>query len=128
MRKLRLTIGKTVLEAELLETTTAAALFAAAPFESRASTWGGEVYFTAPIHVEREEGARDVVEAGELAFRVEGEAVIVGFGPTPNSTGEEIRLAMPANVWGRTGGDVRQLRKVEAGDLIRVEAVPGESA
>jgi hypothetical protein len=116
-----MTIGKVTIEAELYDTPTAEALFAAAPFESRATTWGGEVYFTVPVRAEREAGARDVVEPGELAFRVEGEAVVIGYGPTPNSTGEEIRLAMPANVWGRTGDDVTQLQKVEAGELIRIE-------
>lgn len=124
MRKLRITLGKVVIEAELFETPTADALFASAPFETRAVRWGDEVYFTAPIRVEREAAAREVVEAGELAFRVEGEAVIIGYGPTPNSDGEEIRLAMPANVWGRTRDDVHKLRKVEPGELIKVEAAP----
>lgn len=121
MRKLRLIIGKVTIDAELFDTPTADALFAAAPFESRATTWGEEVYFTVPVRSEREADARDVMQPGELAFRVEGEAVVIGYGPTPNSEGEEIRLAMPANVWGRTGDDVRQLSKVEAGELIRVE-------
>lgn len=123
MRKLRLTVGKVVIEAEMFDTPTANALYAAAPFETRAAHWGEEVYFTVPLGVEREGDARDVVQPGELAFRVEGEAVVIGYGPTPNSEGEEIRLAMPANVWGRTNDDVRQLRKVEAGDLIKVEAL-----
>jgi len=118
---LRLTVGKVVLEAELFDTPTADALFRAAPFESRVAHWGEEVYFTVPVRAERETDARAVVQAGELAFRVEGEAVVIGYGPTPNSEGEEIRLAMPANVWGMTRDDVRQLRKVEPGDLIRVE-------
>lgn len=127
MRKLKLTIGKVVIHAELFETPTANALFAAAPFEARATHWGEEVYFTVPsLHTEREADAREVVQPGELAFRVEGEAVVIGYGPTPNSEGEEIRLAMPANVWGRTDDDVRQLAKVEAGELIRVE--PQDSA
>ncbi|MGE5516668.1 MAG: cyclophilin-like fold protein [Bacteroidota bacterium] len=123
MRKLRFTVGKVVIEADLFDTPTADALFAAAPFESRVTHWGGEVYFTVPVRTEREGDARDVVEPGELAFRVEGEAVVIAYGPTPNSEGEEIRLAMPANVWGRTNDDVTQLGKVEAGDLIRVEAL-----
>ncbi|NFV79094.1 cyclophilin-like fold protein [Magnetospirillum aberrantis] len=123
MRKLRLVIGKLEIEAELLETPTADALYAAAPFEARAAHWGEEVYFTVPLGVEREAGARDVVQPGELAFRVEGEAVVIGYGPTPNSEDTEIRLAMPANVWGVTKTDVRQLRKVEAGDLIRVDVL-----
>ncbi|MBX9634905.1 MAG: hypothetical protein K2X44_07975 [Magnetospirillum sp.] len=121
MRKIRMTIGKVTIDAELFETPTAAAIYDAAPFESRATTWGEEVYFTAPVKVEREADAREVMQPGELAFRVEGEAVVIGFGPTPNSEGDEIRLAMPANVWGRTDDDVRQLGRVEAGELIRVE-------
>lgn len=121
MRKLRLTVGKVVIEAELFDTPTADALYAAAPFESRAAHWGEEVYFTIPLGVGREADAREVMQPGELAFRVEGEAVVIGYGPTPNSEGEEIRLAMPANVWGQTRDDVRQLGKVEAGDLIKVE-------
>lgn len=123
MRKLKLTVGKVAIEAELFDTPTADALYAAAPFETRAAHWGEELYFTMPLGVEREADARDVVQLGELAFRVEGEAVIIGYGPTPNSEGEEIRLAMPANVWGRTKDDVRLLGKVEPGDLIRVEAL-----
>lgn len=123
MRKLRLTFGKLAIIAELRDTPTANALYAAAPFESRAVNWGEEVYFTIPLGVEREADAREIMQPGDLAFRVEGEAVVIGYGPTPNSEGEEIRLAMPANVWGFTTDDVRQLRKVEAGDLIRVEVV-----
>lgn len=121
MRKLKLTIGKVEIEAELFDTPTADALFAAAPFEARAVHWGEELYFTVPLRLEREEGARAVVAPGELAFRVEGEAVVIGYGPTPNSEDREIRLAMPSNVWGVTGADVRQLRRVEPGELIRVE-------
>lgn len=123
MRKLRLSIGKVVIDAELFDTPTADAIYAAAPFESRATTWDGEIYFTVPLGVEREADARDVVEPGELAFRVEGEAVVIGFGATPVSEGDEIRLAVPANVFGRTGADVRKLADTEAGDLIKVEAL-----
>lgn len=123
MRKLKLVIGKVAIEAQLADSPTADALFAAAPFESRINTWGGEIYFTAPVRVEREADAREVIKPGELAFRVEGEAVIVAFGPTPMSHGDEIRLAKPANIWAQTSDDVQQLAKVEAGELIRVEPV-----
>jgi len=123
MRKLKLTVGEVTLHAELFETPTAEAIYAAAPFESRATTWGDEVYFVAPVRAELEEDARDIVEAGELAFRIEGEAIVIGFGPTPASEGDEIRLAAPANIWGRAVEDVRKLRAVEPGQSVRVEAV-----
>jgi uncharacterized protein len=121
MRKLKLTLGSVVLEAELLDTPTAAALFGAAPFTSRASTWGDEVYFATPVEVAPEPGAKDVMQPGELAYWPPGHAIAIGFGRTPASRGDEIRLASPCNVWGRALGDVKQLKAVRAGTTIAVE-------
>ena len=121
MAKLRLTIGTVELDAALFDTPTAAALYAKAPFFSSAQTWGEEVYFSTPVQAAKEAGARDVVEPGELAFWVEGDSVAIGFGRTPISQGDEIRLAARTNVWGRVTGDVRRLAAVSAGDPVRVE-------
>ncbi|KIL98991.1 hypothetical protein CCC_02441 [Paramagnetospirillum magnetotacticum MS-1] len=126
MRKLKISIGHHVLNIDLYDTATADAVLAAVPFEARAATWQGEVYFQAPIHADREDTAREVVEAGELAFRHEGEAVVIAYGPTPCSEGDEIRLAVPANIFGRTGDSLAFLSGVEAGALVRIEAA-GES-
>lgn len=123
MRRLKIIVGHHAFEVGLYQTPTADAILAAAPFEARATIWPGEVYFQAPIHADREDAARDVVEPGELAFRVEGEVIVMGYGPTPCSEGDEIRLASQANVWGRTDGDLAGLAEVEAGQLVRVEVV-----
>jgi hypothetical protein len=120
-RKLKMTIGAVKLEAELFDTPTANALYAALPFTSTASTWGDEVYFSTPVHVSREADAKDVVEAGELAFWVEGDSIAIGFGPTPISRGREIRLAARTNIWGRALEPLTPLRKVRDGDPIKVE-------
>lgn len=120
-RKLRMTIGKVTLTAELFDTPTAAALYAKAPFTSRAQTWGEEVYFSTPVSVKREEDARAVVEPGELAFWVEGDSIAIGFGRTPVSRGNEIRLATSTNIWGKALEDVRLLKSIKGGDLIKVE-------
>jgi hypothetical protein len=123
MRKLKITIGRVVLNVDLYDTPTADAILAAVPFEARATIWQGEVYFQAPVRADRESDARDVVEKGELAFRHEGEAIVIGYGPTPCSQGDEIRLALPENIWGRTADDLSGLAEVEAGQLVKVEAV-----
>ena len=121
MRKLKMTIGGIEITAELFDTPTADAIYQNLPFSSTARTWGEEVYFDTPVTSENEADARDVVEAGELAFWLAGNAIAIGFGPTPVSQGEEIRLASPCNVWGRAVEDVRGLMVIKDGDPITVE-------
>jgi hypothetical protein len=123
MRQLKMTIGSVVLEAELLDTPTAKAIWNALPFTSKANTWGEEVYFSTPVHVKREADARDVVQPGELAFWIEGDSIAIGFGRTPISQGNEIRLAAKTNIWGKAKGDVKQLKSVKSGAAIKVEKI-----
>ncbi len=121
MRKLRMIIGGIEITAELLATPTAEAIYDKLPFSSTARTWGEEVYFDTPVRAENEADARAVVEAGELAFWLAGNAIAIGFGPTPVSEGDEIRLASPCNIWGRAVEDVRRLAAVKDGESITVE-------
>jgi uncharacterized protein len=120
MRTLKIAMGSVVLEVELLDTPTAAALYAAAPFSGSANTWGDEVYFSTPVSQGEESGARAVMQPGELAFWPPGNAIAIGYGRTPASKGDEIRLASPCNVWGKARGDVKQLKAVRAGTKIDV--------
>lgn len=72
---------------------------------------------------ELEDDAKDVVEAGELAFWDEGSCIAIGFGKTPASQGDEIRLATKANIWAHAITDVTLLKKAKAGDFIFIEAI-----
>ena len=121
MTKLVIKVGPISLVAELLDTPTAKEILEHVPFTSSANTWGDEVYFDTPIVTSKEADARDIVEAGELAFWVEGSCIAIGFGPTPISQGDEIRLAAKTNIWGKSLTDVRLLAKVKDGDPVSVE-------
>lgn len=120
-KAIQITVGDVTLEADLLDTPTARAVAKAVPFESTARTWGEEVYFDAPVRAALEAEARDVVNPGEIAFWVEGRCIAIGFGRTPISRGEEIRLAAPCNVFALARGDVRSLAAARAGQAVRVE-------
>ena len=122
MRRIRIAIGSVEVRARLLDTPTADAVWAALPFSSRARTWGEEVYFSAPVAADREADARDVVEAGEIAFWVEGNSIAIGYGRTPVSRGDEIRLAAPVNIWAKAETNVRELAVVGPGDNIEAVA------
>jgi hypothetical protein len=109
------------LTATLDDTPTAQALAKALPRVSTARTWGEEVYFDTGLSVSRETGAREVVEPGTVAFWTDGDALVLPYGPTPISQGDECRLASPCNVLGRLDGDPGLLATVRDGDPVRVE-------
>lgn len=123
MNNLRIKVNSVVLDIELLDTPTAKMIFNQAPFESSARTWGDEVYFSTPVSVDKEPDARDIVEPGELAFWVEGQCIAIGFGPTPISNGDEIRLAAATNIWAITLDDVTELKQVKDSDPVFVEKI-----
>lgn len=123
MRTIRIRVGSVEVKAELLDTPTADAIWQALPFFSEANTWGDEIYFAASVDAAREAGAKDVVEAGEIAYWVEGGSIAIGFGPTPLSDADEIRLAAPTNIWARAIDDVCALKAARGGDAVSVERV-----
>ena len=123
MNNILITIGPVKIEVELLNTPTADAIIQSLPFASKAQTWGDEVYFETPVQTILETDAKDVIEAGELAFWVEGSCIAIGFGPTPISEGNEIRLAARSNIWGKALNDITQLKTVKKDDFIFIEKI-----
>jgi hypothetical protein len=119
--KLRIEAGKVVLTIELEDTPTAKAILDAAPFESRAQTWGEEVYFTTPVSAKLEPDAKQIVEPGTVCFWTEGDALALPYGRTPVSSDERPKLASRCNVLGKVVGDARALSRVKSGDPVKVD-------
>jgi hypothetical protein len=120
MREILIQAGKVAIRARLLETPTAERIWAALPIRAEAQMWGREVYFQAPVSSDCEPEARDVVKAGEIAFWPEGDAIAIGFGPTPMSKKGEIRMASPCNIWAMALDDVSSLKSVHAGENVTI--------
>lgn len=118
---LRLKAGQLVVLVELLDTPTARALLAAAPFQARAQTWGEEVYFTTPVSAKLEPDACQVVAPGTVCFWTEGNALALPYGRTPISTDARPKLANACNVVGKVIGDPKMLSGIEAGMPVKVE-------
>ena len=123
MSRIRFDFAGLALEAELLDTPTAKAIAAALPLTASVMTWGDEVYFDVGVDVMREADARAVVTAGEIAYWPDGKVIAIGFGRTPLSRGDEIRLASPVNIWAKALSDVKALKAVRAGTKVTVSAV-----
>tara|TARA_Y100001934_G_C12303275_1_gene751115 strand:- start:791 stop:1180 length:390 start_codon:yes stop_codon:yes gene_type:complete len=118
-----ISVDEVIIRVQALDTLTAKSVMAACPIKSNASIWGEEVYFSTPVSVPREVSSKSIVEKGEIAYWPEGEAIAIGFGPTPISREGEIRLASPCNIWGYALDDVGALTAVENGARVVVQLI-----
>jgi uncharacterized protein len=119
-RIVTISAGPVTVDAELLQTPTADALWNALPLAGGACIWGEEVYFAVPVQVALEKDAAEVVNAGDLGYWPGGAAFCMFFGPTPVSRPGEIRPASAVNVFGRLTGDPSVLSLVRAGSRVTV--------
>ena len=70
-------------------------------FKAQINTWGEEIYFeTTNLGIKPDKNARDIVTFGEVAYWCEGYSIAIGFGKTPVSIGNEIKLVSKVNVFG----------------------------
>ena len=120
-KKILITAGKVEMEASLSENHSASLLWAALPITGRANTWGEEIYFAIPLEAEPEQGAREEMEVGEIAYWPPGKAFCIFFGPTPASSGEVPRAASAVNPLGRVDGDAKRFIEVQNGEEVRLE-------
>ena len=120
-KRIKICIGDSVVQGEVHESPTASLIWEALPIEGRGNRWGEEIYFAIPVKAELDETARAVVERGDLGYWPQGHALCIFFGPTPVSRGDEIRPASPVNIVGNIKGDLRVLKEVAEGTIVRLD-------
>jgi len=99
---MKLLVNNKTIYISLLDTKTAHIISKSEEFRSSISTWGDEIYFKTPIKdIKLEENARDTMDFGEIAYWVEGNSIAIGFGITPASINDEIRLVSKVNIWAK---------------------------
>jgi hypothetical protein len=93
-------------------------------FKVQINTWGEEIYFeTKNLGIKPDKNARDIVTFGEVAYWCEGHSIAIGFGKTPVSIGNEIRLVSKVNVFGTfsTSSKVlNNLKKLNNNDKVSI--------
>ena len=124
-KRIRIKAGSVEALAELNDTKVAQAIWDNLPIKGRANTWGDEIYFGIPVHLD-EENAQEVVDMGDLGYWPPGHGFCIFFGPTPVSRGNEIRPASPVNVFGKVEGDATVFTRVPNGAAVVLEQVTEE--
>ncbi len=120
MKKITITAGAVMMQAELNDSPTAQQIWHSLPIAGQANIWGDEIYFEIPVTVAQAPDARADVEVGALAYWPVGHAFCIFFGPTPVSRDERPRAYSPVNIFGRVLGDATEFRAVQNGTPVEV--------
>ena len=123
MRKVILKCKGKELVFELRDTLTADIIYNSLPLKSKIQKWGEEIYFDTGLSIELEKNAKSVVNIGEIAFWNSGSAVAIGYGKTPISKGNEIRLISPCNIWADCKFDKSYIENIKENETVILEKV-----
>ena len=119
-KKCKICIKNHEILVDLKNTITAELIWKSLPISSDVHLWGEEVYFYTNLSSLLEVDAKDVISFGEIAYWPSGKAIAIGYGKTPISQSNEIRLADRCNIWGETKYDLKKLKDVEPGEKIEI--------
>ena len=123
MRKVILKCKEIKLVLELRETLTADIIYRALPLKSKVQKWGDEIYFETGLSIDLEFDAKSIINIGEIAFWNSGSAIAIGYGKTPISKGNEIRLISPCNVWADCKFEKSDIENIKENDTIVLEKI-----
>ena len=114
------------IKCKTLDNKTSQKLIKLMPIKSEIATWGNEIYFDAPNNdIAVENDAKEVFNLGEIAFWNQGSAIAIGFGKTPVSKKDEIRLISKANHWANAYNpeDLKKLKAFKDGEPIKLSII-----
>ena len=123
MKKCKITIDKIIFEVVLFNSLTANKIWNSLPISSNIKTWGKEIYFYTDVVANKESNSKSIIEFGEIAYWPTGKVIAIGFGKTPISKKDEIRLADDCNIWGETKFDLKKLENIAEGQPIKIEKI-----
>ena len=120
-KKCKICIKNYEIIVNLNDTETAEKIWDSLPINSKVNVWGEEIYFYVSVSADLANDAKEVINLGEIVYWSAGKAIAIGFGKTPISQGNEIRLADKCNVWGKTNFDLKKLVNINSGCDVLVE-------
>lgn len=106
--------GSITFHAQLHNTPTAHAIYAALPFSGTVQRWGQEAYFAIPVYCDLEPDASDTVGIGELAYWPSGQCFCMFWGQTP------IRAV---SIFGKITTDIHLLESIQQNDRVEVAKI-----
>ena len=121
MNMLSVRINQQQVRLVLRSNQTARAIADIVPFSATVRRWGQALMFDCPLPViPAADQPQTELAPGDVAFWSDGSSIILGFGPTPISTGREVRLAHPSTVWADALDDLIAFADVETGSKVEI--------
>tara|TARA_Y100000591_G_C21319065_1_gene444647 strand:+ start:126 stop:509 length:384 start_codon:yes stop_codon:yes gene_type:complete len=121
--KIKIKILDLIIKCSVKDNQTGKKIYSMLPIKGKINTWGKEIYFDIPSNgITPEKDAKEVFNLGELAFWNQGNAIAIGFGPTPVSVKDEIRLVSSANHWANANNpeELKKLEQFKDGEIIQI--------
>ena len=110
LKKCKITIHDISIIVNMKKTLTSIKIWETLPYTSINKKWGDENYFRFNINCPLERDAKTVIELGDIVFWPEGKCIAIGYGPTPISNNQEIRLISKCNIWGQSTCNIYRLK------------------
>lgn len=119
-RVIKIRVGEIESLAKLNESEIARLIWDALPIRGSVKLWGDEIYSLIPVKAKLS-NPQNIVEKGDLGYWEDGHCFCIFFGPTPISSGDEIKPASAVEVVGKLCGNSDEFKKVKAGEIIILE-------